>query len=247
MRTIGIYLLLMNLIFAGSPEGRTVGYKVDGSSFEGYYISPSAKAPLILLVHDWDGLTDYEITRSNMLADLGYAVFAVDLYGASVRPTEFKDKHARANELYQDREKMRRRLKGSLLAAKQQQANIDNAVAIGYCFGGAAVLEFARASADLKGFVTFHGGLDLPEGEDYSKVKGQVLVFHGTADGSVSMDDFAKLATDLEAYHVPHEMIAYSGAPHAFTIFDTDRYREDADKKSWRRFTEFLEEILVSP
>jgi dienelactone hydrolase len=58
------------------------------------------------------------------------------------------------------------------------------------------------------------------------------------------MDHFAALAKDLEANHVEHEMITYSGAPHAFTVFDTDRYRKDADKKSWQRFTEFLSDIL---
>ena len=139
---------------------------------------------------------------------------------------------------------MRSRLRGALAAAKKQKANVDNAVASGYCFGGAAVLELARAGADLKGFVTFHGGLDLPEGEDYSQVKGALLILHGSADGSVSMEDFARLNQELEAAHIPHEMIAYSGAPHAFTVFGSDRYRADADKKSWNRFPQFLTEVL---
>ncbi len=39
-------------------------------------------------------------------------------------------------------------------------------------------------------------------------------------------------------------MIAYGGAPHAFTVFGTDRYRKDADKQSWDRFIKFLEETL---
>ena len=65
-----------------------------------------------------------------------------------------------------------------MAAAKEQGGRIDHAVAIGYCFGGAAVLELARSGADLKGFVSFHGGLDLPSGQDYSKVKGSILVLH---------------------------------------------------------------------
>jgi dienelactone hydrolase len=39
-------------------------------------------------------------------------------------------------------------------------------------------------------------------------------------------------------------MITYGGAPHAFTVFDSNSYREDADKKSWKRFTAFLNETL---
>ena len=237
-------ILMFSLVLAGSPSGKNISYKIDGDQYEGYYISPSPEAPLILIIHDWDGLTDYEIKRAGMLADLGYAVFAADLYGAGIRPTEFKDKHARATELYQYREKMRTRLRGALKAAKNQKANIDNAVAIGYCFGGAAILEYARAGENLKGFVAFHGGLDTPEGEDYSQTKGEILVLHGSADASVSMEDFANLAMELETHKVPHEMIAYSGAPHAFTVFGSERYRANADQKSWNRFTQFLQEIL---
>jgi dienelactone hydrolase len=58
------------------------------------------------------------------------------------------------------------------------------------------------------------------------------------------MDQFAALTNELEATGVTHEMITYGGAPHAFTVFGSDRYREAADKKSWKRFTEFLGETL---
>ena len=81
-------------------------------------------------------------------------------------------------------------------------------------------------------------------GEDYSQTKGEILVLHGSADTGVSMEDFARLATELEEHKIPHEMISYSGAPHAFTVFGSDRYRADADKKSWNRFTQFLTEVL---
>ena len=114
---------------------------------------------------------------------------------------------------------------------------------MGYCFGGAAVLELARSGADLKGFATFHGGLKTPDGQDYSDAKGKVLIMHGTADTAITMDQFAGLAKDLEGADIAHEMITYSGAPHAFTVFGSDRYREDADRKSWNRFHQFLKEV----
>lgn len=238
--------LLLQMIVSSSvmADGKTVSYEINGEAYEGYYTSPATNVPLVLLVHDWDGLTDYEVKRAEMLSDQGYAVFAVDLFGAGVRPTEVADKKQLTGALYKDREKMRALLFGALKAAQSQGANIDNAIAIGYCFGGAAVLELARAGADLKGFVTFHGGLSTPAGEDYSKTKGRVLIFHGSADQSVTMDDFAELGRELEKAGVPHEMISYGGAPHAFTVFGSDRYREDADKKSWQRFIQFLDETL---
>jgi len=244
MKYIFTVIFILVVSSTASAVGEAIAYEVDGKPFEGYFISPSPKAPLILLIHDWDGLTDYEIKRANMLADIGYAVFAADLFGAGVRPTDVKDKRQHTGELYEDRKKMRSLLQSALDTAKSKGANIQNAVAMGYCFGGAVVLEFARSGADLKGFVTFHGGLNTPAGQDYSKTKGKLLILHGTADTNITMDQFAKLASELEEKGIPHEMITYSGAPHAFTVFGSSRYREDADKKSWERFTEFLGEIL---
>ena len=241
-----VFTLFFVLIFSSTAiaAGEAVSYEVNGKPYEGYFVSPSPNAALILLVHDWDGLTDYEVKRAHMLADLGYAVFALDLFGAGVRPTEVKDKRQHTGELYKDRDKMRTLLRAALETAKSKGANVHNAVAMGYCFGGAAVLELARSGADLKGFVTFHGGLSTPAGQDYSKTKGKLLILHGTADTSITMDQFAKLANELEEKGISHEMITYSGAPHAFTVFGSNRYRKDADKKSWKRFTAFLEQTL---
>lgn len=247
MRKLFIALMLACLslpMAQAMTPGKAVTYQVDGAAYEGYFISPSADAPLVLLIHDWDGLTDYEVKRAQMLSDMGYAVFAADLFGAGVRPTEVKDKRQHTGELYKDRAKMRALMNGALQTAANLGANPDRAVAMGYCFGGAAVLELARSGADLKGFVTFHGGLKTPDGQDYSKTQGPVLVLHGSADSAITMDQFAALTDELEKASVPHEMITYSGAPHAFTVFGSKRYREDADRKSWQRFGEFLRSTL---
>lgn len=241
---ICLSILLVASTAALSATGTAVTYQVNAQSYEGYYISPSDRAPFLLLIHDWDGLTDYEVKRANMLAELGYAVFALDLFGAGVRPTEMKDRRQHTGELYKDREKMRSLMKGALDAAEKRGANIGNAVAFGYCFGGAAVLELARSGADLKGFATFHGGLQTPQGQNYTKTRGKILIMHGSADSAITMDQFAGLAKELESAGIAHEMITYGGAQHAFTVFGGNRYQEAADKKSWKRFTEFLAETL---
>ena len=244
MKSIYTFFLIMALTTTASAAGMNVTYNVNGQPYEGYFVSPSPNAPLVLLIHDWDGLTDYEVKRSDMLAAEGYAVFAADLFGAGVRPTKVEDRRQHTGELYKDRAKMRALIQGALDAAQAQGANVGNAVVMGYCFGGAAVLEFARSGADMKGFVTFHGGLQTPAGQDYAKAKGQLLILHGTADANITMEHFAALANELEQHGVAHEMITYGGAPHAFTVFGSDRYREDADQKSWQRFKEFLAATL---
>lgn len=237
-------LILLSWTSAFAAQGGSVNYTVNGAPYEGYYISPSKDAPLILLIHDWDGLTDYEVKRAHMLSELGYAVFAADLFGAGVRPTEVQDKRQHTGELYKDRVKMRALMLGALNEASRLGADTTNAVAMGYCFGGAAVLELARSGAPMKGFVTFHGGLATPKGQDYSKTSGFVLVFHGSADSAIPMDVFASLANQLEVAGVPHEMTTYGDTPHAFTVFGSDRYRKEADEQSWGRFVRFLDETL---
>lgn len=233
------------LWFSAAAAAGSVTYEVDGDTYEGYFVTPDEDAPLVLLLHDWDGLTDYEVKRALMLSDMGYAVFAADLFGKGIRPTELEDKKQHTGELYKDRAKMRALMQGALDQAWSLSGrSVEDTVAMGYCFGGAAVLELARAGADLRGFVTFHGGLGTPEGQGYGDVKAPILVMHGTADRIVSMEDFAALARELEAAGADHEMITYGGARHAFTVFGIDRYNEAADRKSWDRFGEFLKERL---
>jgi dienelactone hydrolase len=232
-------LTLSSFVFA-----QNITYKVDGKDYEGYYKSPSKDAPLVYMVHDWDGITDYEIKRVEMLNDLGYAVFAVDLYGKGIRPTELADKKAMTKSLYENRDEMRKRLNAGLEEAKKLGGNINNAVALGYCFGGSSILELARSGKDLKAFIPFHGNLATPSGQDYKNTKGKIVVFHGSADTVVPMSEFSNLAVELESIGLNHEMVTYSGAPHAFSVFGSKSYKEDADKKSWKRFTEVLEETL---
>jgi dienelactone hydrolase len=242
-----VFISVLMVASAAKATGRFVNYEAEGVQYEGYYAPAATGTPMVLLIHDWDGLTDYEVKRSEMLAKMGYTVFAADLFGAGVRPTKIEDKRRLTGELYQDRSKMRTLIGGALEKAKSLGANTGNAVVMGYCFGGAAVLEYARSGAAMKGFVSFHGGLSTPAGQSYAKTRGKLLVMHGSADTVVTLDEFAQLAKELEQAGVPHEMITYGGAPHAFTVFGSDRYRKDADRKSWRRFTEFLADTLGAP
>lgn len=236
-------LALLGLIWGGGAQAGAVRYEVDGQPFEGYYLAAGKKAPLVVLVHDWDGLTEYEVKRAEMLVALGYSVFAVDLFGAGVRPTAVEEKKKLTGALYQDRPRMRKLLAGALAEAGKLGGRLENAVALGYCFGGAAVLELARSGADLRGIVSVHGGLETPAGQDYQLTRANLLIQHGSADQAVSLGQFTALIAELESAGIRHEATSYSGAPHAFSVFGSDNYRADADAKSWQRFTEFLGEV----
>ncbi len=228
---------------AAAITTKNITYTVDNQTYEGYYAqADKPNAPFILLIHDWDGVTDYERKRADMLATEGYNVLAADMFGAGIRPTTMEDKKRLTGALYDDRNKMRRLLTGALNVGQQQGNNVKEGVTMGYCFGGTVALELARAGFPQKAFVPFHGAFDIPAGQNYDNTTGEILVFHGSADEAVPLDTFTTLGKTLEAAKVPHEMITYSGARHAFSVFDSDRYDARADKRSWKRYMDFLAE-----
>ena len=240
--SLGI-LALASSQTASAITSKNITYTVDNQAFKGYYAkSDKPNAPFILLIHDWDGVTDYERKRANMLANEGYNVFAADMFGAGIRPTAMEDKKRLTGELYDDRNKMRSLLAAALNVGQQQGNNVQEGVTMGYCFGGTVALELARSGFPQKAFVPFHGAFDIPAGQNYDDTKGEILVFHGSADESVSLESFTALAKTLEAAKVPHEMVTYSNARHAYTVFDSDRYDARADQRSWKRYMDFLEE-----
>lgn len=238
MKWFFLLMMVSTTVWSG-----TLTYQVGDRDYEGYLTKGHEGGPLILLIHDWDGLTDYEIKRSEMLGKLGYNVFAVDLFGKGNRPATTEARRQATGALYQDRATMRRLLDGGLQIARRELGS-GPAVALGYCFGGAAALEMARSGADLAGVVSVHGGLSTPQGEDYSKFRGSILIQHGSADTSVSLQEFAALGEQLEKAGIEHEMTTYSGAQHAFSVIGGERYHPQADAKSWQRLTGWLSEVV---
>lgn len=240
MRSL-IFGLIGVLLPLSAFAGQSVSYSAGGADYEGYAASASGQSNgLVLVIHDWDGLTDYEVKRVEMLAELGYDAFALDLYGKGNRPVETGAKKAETGKLYKNREKMRALILAGLDEARKSYGG--KAVVMGYCFGGAATLELARSgkAANIAGYATFHGGLKTPDGQSYPANTPPLLIAHGGADTSITMDHVAGLSKELETAGVPYEIQVYSGAPHAFTVFGSSRYQKTADEQSWDAFTDFL-------
>ena len=243
--------VLITAILAALPgisladvTGAPLNYEVGGADYEGFVATPDGDSlGTVLIVHDWDGVTDYEERRARMLAEAGYTAFAIDVYGAGTDPQGVEDYRALSGALYADREEFRARLAGAITTAADIPSATSEMVIIGYCFGGAAVLEAARAGADLAGFVSFHGGLPTPEGQDWSEASGApVMFFHGSADPVSDVGDLAVVMDELVAADIPHGAEIYGGAQHSFTVFDSDDYLEAADAESWTGLLEFLED-----
>ncbi|MEF2070218.1 dienelactone hydrolase family protein [Consotaella aegiceratis] len=241
-------LFASTLTLAASPAlAEDVSYEGAGASLTGYYAAADEPKGLVVLVHDWDGLDDYERGRADMIAELGYDAFALDMYGADTPAGTVEERRAATGALYSDRERMRTLIEAGLAEARNH-SDAEKVVVMGYCFGGAVALEAARSGVvdDAAGYATFHGGLATPEGQSWPSDVAPLLIMHGGADQSVSMSDVTALWQELEGVGADYTIEVYSGAPHAFTVKGSDSYQERADAESWQAFTEFLSDQLGS-
>lgn len=240
-----VSLFMASTLLAAPAFAEDVAYTMGEENFTGYWAEAENPKGLVLIAHDWDGMTDYERKRADMLAEMGYNAFALDMFGDAT-PTETVDhRRAATGALYQDRDRMRALIEAGIAQAKERSST-DQMIVAGYCFGGAVALEMARSDmADTAaGYATFHGGLSTPEGQSWSGDEPPVLILHGGADTSITMSDVASFAEEMEAAGGTYTIEVYSKAPHAFTVFGSDRYQERADTESWQAFTSFLGEQL---
>ena len=143
MRSLAFAMIVAAIPFV-ALAGETVNYTVNSEAFEDYKAKAAGQSKgLVLVIHDWDGLTEYEHKRADMLASMGYDAFAVDLYGKGNRSVETGAKKAETGKLYRNRDRMRSLILGGLSDARKSSPG--KAVVMGYCFGGGATLELARS------------------------------------------------------------------------------------------------------
>jgi dienelactone hydrolase len=252
---IAMGVLLMSLGIQAKIVTKDVVYKDGDTTLEGFLAyddSMKGPRPGVLVVHAWMGLGEQVKRRCRMLAEMGYVAFAADVYGKGVRPSTRGEAAKLAGGYKADRPLLRRRVRVALeQLAEKPRVDPGKLAAIGYCFGGTAVLELARSGADVRGTVSFHGGLDSLHPEDARNIKGRVLVLHGADDPTISAADEAAFRDELRKAAVDWEMVYYGGAVHSFTDpyagHDNSKgaaYNARADEWSWRAMRTFLQDLF---
>ena len=262
LSVILITMVTANASFGKNPSSskikeEKVTYSIGDKSFKGvivYNETQAGKRPAVLVVHEWWGLTDYPVMRARKLAALGYIAMAVDMYGdgkIAANPTEAQEL---ATPFYKDPQLSKTRLEAALAKLKEyKQTDNQNIFAIGSCFGGSVVLNSAKLGTDIKGVVSFHGGLaGVPANKDLLKAK--ILVCHGGIDKFVSDNDINTFKHQLDSIGADYKFIVYPNATHAFTNPDATKigkqfnmpieYNEKADMDSWNDMTMFFNKVL---
>jgi dienelactone hydrolase len=253
-----VLFLLCFFVFGGYAQAKVVTekltYKSGGQTYKGYIAyddSISGKRPGVLVVHEWWGHNDYARKRARMLAKLGYAALALDMYGNGKQADHPKQASAFSSAVKQNMPEAKKRFMAAydILAAKPYTDNSKMA-AIGYCFGGGIVLEMARMGVDLDAVVSFHGSLTTNNPASKGKVKARVLVANGKADPFVKKEQITAFKKEMKAARVKLTFMQYEGAKHAFTNPEATAYgkkfkiplayNKKADKKSWAEMKQFL-------
>ena len=258
LSTFAITALLASLLAlpAGAAiKTETVKYDAGGHEFNGFLAyddASSGKRPGILVAPEWWGLTDYAKHRAEQLAALGYVAFAMDPYGNGKTANDASEAGKLAGALKSNPTELRARANAALDVLKKNP-NVDPSKlgAIGYCFGGTTVLELARSGADLKGVVSFHGGLATKQPAVPGNFKPAVLICHGGDDSFESPEEIAAFQDEMRKAGADWEMNIYGGAVHSFTNPESDKrgikgiaYNAKADKRSWEAMQTFFKEVL---
>jgi dienelactone hydrolase len=235
-------------------QHRVVDYLDGDTVFEGRLTwDDSLPGPLpgVLVAHAWGGRSDYEDGKADRLASLGYAAFALDLYGKGIRGADPETNAALMQPFLDDRAALQQRMRVSLNTLRaQSEVDQRRVAAIGFCFGGLCVLDLARCGADVAGVVSFHGLFSPPGNTTGNEVQAKVLALHGWDDPMAPPEAVQSLATELSALEADWQIHAYGNTMHAFTNPAANNadmgtvYDPVAERRSWRSMSNFLEELF---
>lgn len=233
---------LVPIRYDGGEGVALTGYLADGSG--------GTAAPGVLVAHEGGGLGRHAKERARHLAELGYVAFALDYYGEEDPPLERA--MALGKALRGDPQRFRSRLAAGL-EVLTAQANVDRArlAGIGYCMGGAAVVELARMGAPFVAIVGFHSGFAPGTLEENGAIRGRLLLCHGADDPIVTAAQRDAFLTEASTAGIDWQLHLYGGVGHSFTNPDIDAlnlpgfaYDETADRRSWAAMLNLFDEAL---
>lgn len=232
-------------------SSRWVDYDAGGKAMRGYHVPAlGASRGAVLVVPEAPGLGPMPQRRANMLAELGYDAFVVDMYGDALFTGYNDTARLLMDEMMATPGLLLDRVIAGLGTFRTlTEAPVARQFAIGYCLGGTGVLELARSGADVAGVVAFHGILDPISDAPPSGRMPKILVCIGRGDPLIPVGQLAAFSHEMESAGADYQVLLMgSSVGHGFTNLDVvgERrrpgfgYDEKADARAWRAMQSFF-------
>lgn len=224
-----------------------IDYKQGDVQLRGYLAYDDArkdKRPGVLLVHRRDGMTPLTLKNVEMVARLGYVVFAPDIFGAV--PKDEEESKAMSARYNKDRPLMRARAQAGFDILRNNPM-VDQAkiAVLGYCFGGTTAVELAETGAPIVGTVTIHGSFRNFQHDAAKNIHGRMLILHGAEDPVAPLSEVNLLIEDLRAAKIGWQLELYSGTRHGFST-PKNPDEERADTQSKASMARFFKDVFGS-
>jgi dienelactone hydrolase len=240
------------LLQAGAAQAalktQWIDYKQGDTALSGYLVYDDAvqgRRPGVLMIHDRSGFSEGTLADAQMIAKLGYVVFAEDIFGKGIVPKTVLEMMSTIAIYDKDRPLMRARaLAGFDVLKAQPMVDPAKLASVGYCFGGTTGIELIETGAPLLGFVSVHGAFNNFAAEAAKNIKGRVLILHGAEDPVAPMEEVNVVISQFRAAKVDFEVNLYSGAAHGFTKpQNPSEVRADDEYKV--AMAQFLKDLLA--
>lgn len=256
---IALALCSLSLSVAAKPVAEPISWNHGGTDFDGYLVydrdddDDDDKRPGLLMVPNWYGVNDEAIEKAKKLAGDDYVILLVDMYGRGVRPTNPAEAGKAAGAVYADTTVLRARINRALTVLEASAArtplDAERIGGIGFCFGGAIMLELARSGANVDGVVAFHASLDSKQPAGAGVIKAAVLALNGADDGFVSPEQRRGFEKEMREAGADWQSVDFGGAQHCFTETSEDgiklpgcKYDERTARRSYAMMEDFLDE-----
>jgi carboxymethylenebutenolidase len=231
-----------------SPRHREwVTIKHNGRSVETFIAYPESKGktPVVLIIHEIFGMTDWVQDLADQVAEAGYIAVAPDLLSGmgpnGGRTTSFAPSTVMEaiGKLNPDQ------ITGDLSAAADYglklPASSGKLFVAGFCWGGGQTFRFATNRPDLAAAFVFYG--PPPDKDAMARIKAPVYGFYAGNDARIGATVPDTIA-NMKALGKTYEPVTYEGAGHGFMRAgeapDTSEANKKAREEAWARWKSLL-------